>query len=166
MRHILREAPAVNFHKAISTVFLTAMTTGAAMAEVPMELNNFYPMTQETIWLTDRAFFTQDNRGHFEPVQGNFTEGPTRCIGSGFFFADGQNTVNGICIFGEGDNTFTMAWKAGEKGEANNWTIIDGTGDYKGMTGKGIATTAIEVMYKAMPMRQTHIIGTVDFPAK
>ena len=57
-----------------------------------------------------------------------------------------------------------MAWEAGEQGAANVWHIVDGTGRYEGMTGSGIATTDTEIMYKAMPLRQTHIVGTVDIP--
>ena len=30
--------------------------------------------------------------------------------------------------------------------------------------GKGIATTGVEIMYKAMPLRQSHIVGSVTIP--
>jgi len=136
----------------------------SAFGQERLEINNFYPLSGETIDLDGRVFFTQDNRGHFEVVEGPIKEGPARCVGSGFGYQDGTNTIQGICIFGEGDATFTMKWKAGEKGEANTWTIVAATGAYKGMTGEGIATTAKQVMYKAMPLRQTHIVGTVEMP--
>jgi hypothetical protein len=106
----------------------------------------------------------QDNRGSYEVVEGPFEEGPTRCVGSGFGYRDGTNTIAGICIFGEGDNTFTMSWKAGEKGAANTWTIVAGSGKFEGLSGEGIATTGVEIMYKALPLRQTHVVGVVEFP--
>ncbi|MBD3664809.1 hypothetical protein [Sulfitobacter aestuariivivens] len=141
------------------------LVASAAASEQPFEINNIYPMTQERFQLSDRQYFIQDNQGYFEVVQGPVTEGPARCIGGGFGFKDGTSTIEGICIFGEGEDTFTMAWRAGQQGAANDWEIVAATGRYKGMTGTGIATTGVEIMYRALPLRQTHIIGTVDIPA-
>jgi len=130
------------------------LTTCTAVAQERIELNNIYPLNQEIFQLSDRIYFTQDNQGYYEVIEGPFEEGPTRCIGAGFGFQDGTNTIDGICIFGEGNDTFTMQWQAGEKGEANTWTIVAGTGRFEGMTGKGIASSGVEVMYKSMPLRQ------------
>ena len=140
--------------------------SGPLCAQERLEINNIYPITQEMIQLSDRMFFTQDNQGYYDVVEGPLEDGTARCIGSGFGFRVGASTINGICIFTEGDNTFTMSWKAGEKGAANTWEIIDGTGRFKGMTGDGIATTGIEVVYRARPMRQSHIVGTVIIPGE
>lgn len=139
-----------------------SLAAGAAQAEQRIEINNTYPITQESFQLADRVFYTQDNRGYFEVIEGPFTEGPARCIGSGFGLQDGRSTVTGICIFGEGEETFTIVWEAGQQGAANSWTVVDGTGRYRGMTGSGIATTNIATMYKALPLRETHIVGTVQ----
>ena len=149
------------FFPAFGAVLLAA---GAVSAEERLEINNIYPLNQENFDLGDRIFHTADNNGYFEVVEGPLDEGPARCIGSGFGFADGTSTINGICIFGEGDDTFTISWKGGEKGAANTWNVIDGTGRFKGMTGEGIATTGIKVIYQAMPMRKSHIVGMVDIP--
>jgi hypothetical protein len=144
------------------TAGLFAASTAAA--QETLEINNIYPMTEESFQLSDRIYFTQDNRGYFEVVQGPAKDGPARCIGGGFGLRDGTKTIEGICIFGEGEDTFTMAWQAGQQGAANDWQIVAGTGRYDGMTGSGIASTGVEIMYKAMPLRQTHIIGTVEIP--
>ena len=141
-----------------------AALAGAAGAAERIEINNIYPLNEESFQLADRIFFTQDNRGYYEVVEGPLENGPARCIGSGFGFRDGLNTITGICVFGEGEDTFTMSWKAGEQGAANSWKIVDGTGRFAGMTGEGIASTGTAVMYRAMPLRQTHIVGTVDIP--
>ena len=134
---------------------------GAALADEDIEINNIYPINSELFQLSDQAFYTQDNEGHFEVLKGPFEEGPARCIGSGFVQKDGVTDVEGICIFGEAGNSFTMKWQAGAQGLANKWHIVSGTGRYKGMTGTGIATTDVEIIYRAMPMRKTHIIGKV-----
>lgn len=142
----------------------TILTAGVAHSEERIDLTNIYPISQEYFQLPDSVYFQQDNQGYFEVVEGPFEEGPTRCVGAGFGFQNGKNTIEGICIFGEADDTFTMRWKAGEQGAANTWVIVDGTGRYEGITGEGIATTAVEIMYKAMPLRQSHIVGTVNIP--
>jgi hypothetical protein len=136
----------------------------AAGAQQRIELNNIYPMSQESFQLPDSIFYTQDNQGYFEVIEGPFEEGPARCVGSGFGFQNGTNSIAGICIFGEGNDTFTMSWKAGEQGAANTWIIAASTGRFSGMTGEGIATTSVEIMYKAIPMRKSHILGTVEIP--
>lgn len=149
----------------VATVaFAGILTASAAFSETRIELNNIYPMTQEVFQLSGGTYFTQDNRGHFDVIDGPIDAGPARCLGGGFAQSSGTNSIEGICIFGEADDTFTMRWKAGERGSANAWTIVAATGKYHGMTGEGIATTGVEIMYRAMPRRQSHIVGTVTIP--
>lgn len=148
----------------ISTLFLAALSTAAAAQEQRIEINNIYPLSQENFDLGDHIFHVTDNQGGYEVVEGPMEDGPARCIGSGFGYRDGTNSIVGICIFGEGDDVFTMRWKAGEKGAANTWEIVAGTGRYAGMTGEGIATTEIVSMFQALPLRRTHIVGTVEIP--
>ena len=148
----------------IATALALTFTAGAGLAQETFEVNNIYRMNQETYQLADKIFYTQDNDGYFEVLQGPIEEGPVRCIGSGFGNQDGTGSIEGICIYGEGDDTFTMEWQAGEQGAANTWVIETGSGIYAGITGQGIATTAVEIMYKAMPLRQSHVIGTITLP--
>ena len=149
----------------LTCAILACATASAAFGgEHRVEINNTYPMNEEVIRLRDRAYFTQDNKGYFEVVQGPIENGPARCIGSGFYFAESRTDNGGICIFGKGADTFTMIWKVGKESLSNDWTIAAGTGRYESMTGKGIATTGAEIMFHAMPLRRTHIIGTVEIP--
>ena len=97
-------------------------------------------------------------------IEGPLEEGPARCVGGGFGERDGKNSIEGICVFGEAEDTFTIRWRAGEQGAANTWAVVAGTGKFDGMTGEGIATTGVEIMYKALPMRKSHIVGTVNIP--
>jgi hypothetical protein len=147
---------------AVATVALCA--TMSMAEEFRLELNSVYPLNQEMITLRDRAFLFQDNRGSYEVVEGPLADGSVRCMGSGFGFEDGTNTIAGICIFSQGKDSFTMHWKAGERGAANTWDILDGTGHFEGMTGSGIASTDRVSMFQALQLRQTHIVGTVDIP--
>lgn len=140
------------------------LSSSPAFSQERIELNNFYPPNQEYFQLSDSVYFMQDNRGYFEVVEGPVEEGPVRCVGGGFGARNGENSIQGVCVFGEGEDTFTMLWKAGEQGKANTWTIDGGTGKFEGMTGEGIATTGVEIIYKAMPSRQSHIVGTVNIP--
>jgi hypothetical protein len=141
------------------------MMASIAYSEERIELNNVYPINQEQFELSDRNYIFLDNQGYYEVVDGPLQNGSARCLGAGEWFQDGTNSVNGICIFGEGEDTFIKRWRAGEQGSANTWFIAAGTGKFEGMTGEGIATTGVEIMYKSMPMRQTHIVGTIDFPS-
>lgn len=150
--------------KMILSAAIAGLAAPLAAGDYRMEINNTYPLDQEYFTFSDRSFLIQDNQGWFEVVEGPLVEGPARCIGSGFGYGDGTNTIAGICIFGEAADTFTLAWKAGERGAANDWTIIEGTGRYAGMTGKGVATTDMVTVYRALPLRQTHIVGTITLP--
>ena len=141
-----------------------SFSAGAALALEPIELTNTYPLNEQVYMLSDRGFFTQDNVGYFEVIEGPFTGGPARCIGSGFVLADSTNTISGICIFGDGADTFTMRWEAGDRGAANDWTIAAGTGKYEGMSGEGTAITGSDEKFRSLPVRTTHIVGFVDFP--
>jgi len=144
--------------------FIGTLASNPVFAEERIELNNIYPLNQEYFQLSDSIYFTQDNRGYFEVLDGPLEDGPARCVGGGFGTRNGENSIQGVCVFGEAEDTFTMHWKAGERGEANTWVIVGGTGKFDGMTGEGIATTGVEIMYKALPLRQSHIVGTVTIP--
>ena len=141
---------------------LVILCVPASAEQQRIEINNIYPLNQENFDLGDHIFHLTDNMGGFEVVEGPMDDGPARCLGSGFGFKDGTNSITGICVFGEGEDTFTMRWKAGEKGGANTWEIITGTGRYDGMTGSGLATTDIASAYRALPLRRTHLVGTVE----
>ena len=151
-------------HFVLYLALIGFVASNPALAADRIEINNIYPLNQEFFQLSDSVYYMQDNRGHFEVVEGPLEEGPARCVGGGFGSQNGENSIQGVCVFGEGEDTFTMRWKAGEQGAANTWTIVGGTGRFDGMTGDGIATTGVEIMYKAMPMRQSHIVGTVNVP--
>lgn len=144
----------------VSAIVAGMFVSDAAFAQERIELNIIYPLNQEVFQLPDGVYFTQDNQGYFEVVEGPLEAGIARCIGGGFA-GHGENSIEGICIIGEDMDTFTLRWEVEETGLSNSWTIVVGTGRFEGATGEGVATTGVEIMYRAMPLRQTHIIGTI-----
>jgi hypothetical protein len=148
----------------IAAALALVLTAGASVAQDRIVINNIYRINQQSYQLADKIFFTQDNDGYFEVIEGPLEEGPVRCIGSGFGNQDGTGSIQGICIYGEGDDTFIMEWQAGQQGAANTWTIDSGSGKFEGITGEGIATTSVEIMYKAMPLRESRVVGTITLP--
>lgn len=148
-----------------ATFCIFACGTDAAYAEQRLELNMQAALNQrQEFQLNENKFYIQDSRSHYVSVEGPAGEGPSHCLGSGFYNADGTNDIQGICIFGEGDDTFTMSWKAGEKSAANTWVIVGGTGKFTGMSGDGISTNRVERLFKAMPFMYTHVVGTIEIP--
>ena len=146
---------------ALTSLFMAS----AALAEQRIELNMKATMdARDTFELDDSGFYYQDSESYSEVVEGPFEDGPSRCLGSGFYFKDGTNDIGGICIYGEGTDTFTIKWKAGEQGTANTWTVVAGTGKYRGMTGEGIATTKTEQFQRLVRLVETHVVGTVTMP--
>jgi len=155
------------FRHSMTAAALAAMSAGTAVAGEALEINNTYPINEQTFRLSDRLFFTMDDKGSSEVVKGPFQNGPTHCLGSGFIFPGGRMDISGICIFGEGADTFTMAWKTGgQTGAANTWKIVAGTGKYAGMTGEGMSTSGTVKDFRALPLRETHFSGTVDLPGQ
>lgn len=146
-----------------TAAFAGAIFTGAVHAQERIELNFIYPLNQEVFRLNDGTYFTQDNRGSFEVVEGPLEDGAVRCIGSGFS-GSGGNSVEGICIVGEDADTFTLRWSAHPSQISNVWTIVAGTGRFEGATGEGVATTGAALLFRAMPLRETHVVGTIQIP--
>ncbi len=146
---------------AIACLFMTS----AVLAEQRIELNMEASMnSRDTFELDDGGFYYQDSESYTEVLEGPFEDGPSRCLGSGFYFEDGTNDIGGICIYGVGTDTFTIKWIAGAQGAANTWTVVSGTGKYDGMTGEGIATNQTEQFQRAVRLIKTHVVGTVTMP--
>ncbi len=146
-----------------SAIAIGVAFCGTANAQERIELNFVYPLNQEVFQLRGGVYFTQDNQGYSEVVEGPLEDGIVRCVGGGFTVG-GENSVEGICIIGEGEDTFTISWAPDEMGLSNAWSVVAGTGRFEGATGDGIATTGVEIMYRAMPLRQTHLMGTIALP--
>ena len=92
-----------------------------------------------------------DSAGVFEPHSGVVPGGPVECHGAGFWTAEAI-MGNGICIFGEAPNRWTVAFKmdpdnrfdakAVEKYQRRGtWMVVRGTGKFVGMTGSGSFVT-------------------------
>ncbi len=89
-------------------------------------------------WKTgdETGYWMINSRGVSEMIEGPFETSPIECHGAGFWGKSGA-WGEGICVYGNGEDTRTMAWqvKAGE--ETNTWFMVGGTGQYAGITGQG-----------------------------
>ncbi|KMW59090.1 hypothetical protein AIOL_004071 [Candidatus Rhodobacter oscarellae] len=116
-----------------------AMAPMAVHAGESFQATNTY-VTESKAWPVDQA--TGYWMVAFEGVS-QVTEGPidtmrVECHGAGFWGPGGLDG-GGICIHGEGDDTFILRFDS--KPDGNTWTILSGTGKYQGLTGSGTAVT-------------------------
>ena len=82
-----------------------------AFAGERVSATNFYVVKQERFNVGGgEVFWTEDNVGSFTVSKGPIDPGFARCVGSGFGGPAGVSG-DGICIYGEGADTFTMKWQ-------------------------------------------------------
>lgn len=84
--------------------------------------------------------------GEYEPMTGPIGAGRIECRGTNYWH---KSTVeaDGVCVFGEGPNTWMLRYRmtrtdrattrAEQHQREGEWTVVDGTGRFSGMTGSG-----------------------------
>lgn len=124
-------------------LFALVVPTGLLAGE-RVSATNYYVVNQELFEAGNSVWFwTEDNVGSFTVNEGPLESGFSRRVGSGFSGPSGAGvTGEGICIYGEGEDTFTMTWKVESFGK-NNWIIVEGTGKYFGISGNGTTKTRV-----------------------
>ena len=136
----------------------------SANAGERVSATNFYVVKQEQFSTGNgNVFWSEDNVGTFTVEEGPIDPGFARCIGSGFGGPGGVEG-DGICIYGEGDDTFTMKWEIVAFG-SNTWKILTATGKYVGMTGHGTSKTRMESKFLKLTHRISDWEGEVTLPA-
>ena len=147
-------------------LFALAAPTGLFAGE-RVSATNFYVVNQEifpagpNLW-----FWTEDNAGSYTVTEGPLDPGFARCVGSGFSGVHGAGVSgDGVCIYGEGEDTFTMTWKIEGFGK-NSWRIVDSTGKYLGMSGSGTTKTRIDSKFLKLPHRVSDWEGEIEFPIR
>lgn len=123
---------------------------------------NFYVVNQEDFDAGEGIFWIQDNVGTFTVKEGPIEPGFVRCVGSGFGGLGGVSG-GGVCIYGEGVDTFTMKWKVERFGE-NSWQIVEATGKYAGMTGSGTTKTRLQSKFLKLEHRVSDWVGEIKLP--
>lgn len=123
---------------------------------------NFYVVKQELIEAGDDVFWTEDNGGTFTVHEGPIESGFARCVGAGFG-GPGGVTGGGVCVYGNGEDTFTMRWQVASPG-FNTWHIVSSTGKYAGMTGQGTTHTRTNSKFLKMPHRISDWEGEIELP--
>jgi len=122
--------------------------TASALAGEMISGTNTYDTDQRT-WETGEysGYYMYDSVGAFVPHAGSLPSGPVECHGAGFWTPE-EILGDGICIFGEAPNRWTVAFELapGNQFDAQKvekyqrrgtWTVVRGTGKYVGMTGSG-----------------------------
>jgi len=123
---------------------------------------NSYVLNEERFHFDTGTYWRQDNDGSFSVTEGPIDPGYVRCLGAGFGGAS-ESTGGGLCIFGEGKDTFTWRWEV-HFGAPNTWTVVGATGKYLGMQGQGIAKSQIGSEFFAMAHRITEWEGEITLP--
>jgi len=128
----------IDIMKTFIALVLTLAPMAAPAAEKFAATNTY--VTESQTWPVD------DTSGYwmvaFKGVS-QVTEGPVetmavQCNGAGFWGPDGLDG-NGICVHGDGDDTFILRFDSQPGG--NTWEILSGAGKYEGLTGAGTAVT-------------------------
>ena len=146
-------------------LILTAiMMPSCLFAGERVSATNFYVVKQETFSAGIETFWTEDNIGTFTVSEGPIDPGFARCVGSGFGGPDGIRG-GGICVYGEGGDTFTMEWKVEGFG-VNSWRIVTSTGKYKGMSGKGTTKTRVKSKFLKLAHRVSDWEGEIKLPGR
>lgn len=120
----------------LRTILLLALIASplAATAE-PVSGKNYYVRE-------GKGWPTGEKTGYWQVKQSGISTSDTgplgtekvECHGGGFWGPEGA-TGEGMCIFGEGDDTRTLTWD--HKGTGGTWEIVHGTGKWAGVTGSG-----------------------------
>jgi hypothetical protein len=126
----------------VAAAIMLPATAGAAEH---VSGTNYYVVRQERFSAGSEVYWTEDNSGSFTVNEGPIDPGYARCVGSGFDLSGG-----GICVYGEGEDTFTMKWKIETFG-VNSWRIVAATGKYAGMRGEGTTRTRVDSRYLKPP---------------
>ncbi len=125
----------------ILALALLPATMSAVSAGEKFAATNYY-VTDTKTWLTGEktgywmSKFTGVSQVLHPPVDTLAVE----CNGAGYWGTGGVSG-NGICVHGTGDDTFVLRFEAQAGAKANSWKILSGRGKYKGLVGKGTATT-------------------------
>lgn len=145
-----------------TTLILLALAPGLAAAGERISGVNSYVQNLESWHAGDLTYWRQDNNGVYEVKEGPLDPGFVRCIGAGFSGPTGVKG-EGICIFGEDNDTFTWSWRT-HPGGPNTWKVIDATGKYKGMTGSGVSRSRVASEFQALQHRVTDWEGEIELP--
>ena len=123
----------------ILTFIMLAIAPIAAQAEDKFKATNVY-VSESKAWPIDQStgYWMVEFHGVSQVSEGPIDTLAVECHGAGFWGAEGLDG-NGICIHGEGDDTFMLRFDS--KPDGNTWAILSGTGKYHSLTGSGTALT-------------------------
>lgn len=145
-------------------IFAVLLAPQSLFAAEKVSVTNSYVVNYEEIPAGDDVFWKEDNSGTYAVHVGPIDSGFVRCAGSGFG-GPGGVSGGGVCVYGEGEDTFTMRWEVARFG-VNNWRIVSSTGKYLGMTGTGTTKTRVASKFLKIPHRISDWEGEITLPAR
>ena len=143
----------------LSLAFCVLIYPPLALAGEQIEGTNYY-IDRGKQWSTgdQSGYWISDNKGVSDITTGPLEPVAVECHGGGFWDAGGV-WGEGICIYGEGDDTYIMAFQL-QKGQDSTWRFVHGSGKYAGITGSGTFNTS----RLGASRRVTHWKGEVELP--
>lgn len=133
-------------------ILLSFLIAPMAQAGELISGTNTY-VTEQRTWPTGlhAGYYMYDSKGTIEMHGGPLPNGPVECHGAGFW-TETEITGEGICIFGARPNQWTVAFKMADGNAFTNaikdtyqrrgaWRVVEGVGEYWGMTGSGTFIT-------------------------
>lgn len=135
--------------------FVFALVPMAASAAEKFEATNTY-VTETQLWPVDESsgYWMVKFQGVSQVTEGPIESMAVECHGAGFWGSKGL-AGNGICMHGDGEDTFILRFDTEPNG--NTWQILSGSGRYQDLSGAGTAIT------EALPgnRRITKLVGDV-----
>ncbi len=108
--------------------------------------HTYQPVVEEWNPIPAAGWWNADMVGEYKPMSGPIPASRIECRGVGFWNKSNRE-ANGVCVFGEQPDTWMLRYHTTETNRASRtaagykpvgeWTVVGGTGRYKGMTGSG-----------------------------
>lgn len=146
------------------------LVSAAAQAGELIAGTNTYDAT-ERWWTTSdgSGYYMYDSEGQIEMKAGSLPDGPVECHGAGFWSPE-RIMGEGICIFGAPPDRWTVIFIVDPASRLQHstegyqrrgkWTVVNGSGNFFGMTGSGSYMTGPVVDRK----KTTHWEGEIEIP--
>lgn len=130
----------------LATSLIAALATPALGGELFSGTHTYRPDYEQWTPVPAAGWWTTVMVGDYEPISGPIPAGRVECRGSGYWNKSTRD-ANGVCVFGEQPDTWMLRYSSVETDRATQtaagylpigeWTALQGTGIYSGITGSG-----------------------------
>ena len=126
--------------KRVTLILVLLLFPLTATAGEMIKGTSYFVVDQQS-WKTgeDSGYWIWHGNGVANSLEGPLGTEPVECHGAGFWDKDGA-WGEGICVYGDGDDTRTNGWTRGKGQKVGQWKALLGTGKFAGVTGGGTYT--------------------------